>query len=85
MVVAERRDELLAHCQARGIECKVHYPIPLYRQEALAHLGHKAGDFPSTDRHAATSISFPCDQHLSRAELEHVVATVTAFYRERRA
>src|SRR5262249_845340 len=25
-LLAERRDELLSHCVARGIECKVHYP-----------------------------------------------------------
>ena len=81
MLLAERRDELLAHCQARGIECKVHYPIPLYRQEALAHLGHRAGDFPEADRQAATSISFPCDQHLSRAEQDAVIAAVAEFYR----
>jgi dTDP-4-amino-4,6-dideoxygalactose transaminase len=81
MVLAQRRDALLAHCQQRGIECKVHYPIPLYLQPALAHLGHKPGDFPQADRQAATSISFPCDQHLSRPEQDHVVATVADFYR----
>jgi aminotransferase EvaB len=81
MVLAQRRDALLAHCQERGIECKVHYPIPLYLQEGLAHLGHRRGDFPEADRQAASSISFPCDQHLSRAEQDHVVATVAAFYR----
>ena len=81
MVLAERRDALLAHCQERGIECKVHYPIPLYRQEGLAYLGHKPGAFPQADRQAATSISFPCDQHLSRPEQDHVIATVAEFYR----
>jgi dTDP-4-amino-4,6-dideoxygalactose transaminase len=81
MVQALRRDALLAHCQQRGIECKVHYPIPLYLQQGLAYLGHKPGDFPQTDRQAANSISFPCDQHLSRAEQDHVIATVTDFYR----
>jgi aminotransferase EvaB len=81
MVLAQRRDALLAHCQERGIECKVHYPIPLYLQPALAYLGHKPGDFPQADRQAANSISFPCDQHLSRPEQDHVIATVTDFYR----
>jgi aminotransferase EvaB len=81
MVLAERRDALLAHCQQRGIECKVHYPVPLYLQQGLAHLGHRPGDFPQADRQAANSISFPCDQHLSRPEQDHVIATVTDFYR----
>lgn len=81
-LIAERRDALLTYCQERGIECKVHYPIPLYRQDGLAYLGHKTGDFPQADFQAANSITFPCDQHLSRAEQDHVIATVAAFYRE---
>jgi len=83
IVFAERRDELLAHCLANGIEAKVHYPIPVYRQRALAHLGHATGDFPVTDGHTETIITFPCDQHLSRAEQDHVVATVREFYEGR--
>lgn len=80
IVFAEDRDGLYAYCRERGIECKIHYPIPLYRQEGLAFLGYRPGDFPVTDRHAATSITFPADQHMSREQLEYVVATVRAFY-----
>jgi dTDP-4-amino-4,6-dideoxygalactose transaminase len=81
MVFAERRDELLAHCQAAGIEAKIHYPIPVYRQKGLAHLGYRAGDFPVTDRHVGQVITFPCDQHLSREQMDFVIETVRAFYR----
>lgn len=80
IVFAERRDELLAHCLANGIEAKVHYPIPVYRQKGLAHLGYRAGDFPVTDRHLGEIITFPCDQHLSREQQDHVIATVRSFY-----
>jgi dTDP-4-amino-4,6-dideoxygalactose transaminase len=80
-VIAERRDALLAHCHARGIEAKVHYPIPLYLQEGLRHLGHRRGDFPRTDFLADNSITFPCDQHLSLREQDHVIAAVAEFYR----
>lgn len=80
ILFAEDRDALLQHCLDAGIEAKVHYPIALYRQEALAHLGHVAGDFPVTDRHVDTMISFPVDQHLTRAEQDYVIETVKAFY-----
>jgi len=81
MVFAEDRDALLRHCLDRGIGAKVHYPIPLYRQKALRHLGYQPGSFPVADRHAATVISFPVDQHVTGAELELVVEVVEAFYR----
>jgi aminotransferase EvaB len=84
IVFAEDRDALLAHCLAAGIEAKVHYPIPVYRQQALAHLGHRLGDFPVADRHTHSIITFPCDQHLSRAEQDHVIATVRSFYEAKR-
>jgi dTDP-4-amino-4,6-dideoxygalactose transaminase len=43
-------------------------------------VGYKLGDFPVTDRHAETTISFPVDQHLSQAEQDFVVDTVREFY-----
>lgn len=81
MIFAERREELLQYCLKSGIEAKVHYPVPIYLQEALGFLGHRRGDFPVTDRHAETVISFPVDQHLTRAEMDHVIDTVRRFYR----
>jgi dTDP-4-amino-4,6-dideoxygalactose transaminase len=81
IVFAEQRDALLAHCIANGIEAKVHYPVPIYRQPALAHLGYRAGVFPVADRHTREIITFPCDQHLSKEEIDYVIDTVGGFYR----
>jgi len=78
---AERRDELEKHCAARGIECKIHYPIPAYAQKGLQHLGYRPGDFPVADRHARTTITLPVHQYLTRAQLEFVADTVSSFYR----
>lgn len=80
MVFAEDRDGLYRHCLANGVEAKIHYPIPLYQQRALAGLGYRPGDFPESDRQAASVISFPCDQHLTREQLECVVETVRGYY-----
>jgi dTDP-4-amino-4,6-dideoxygalactose transaminase len=52
----------------------------VYRQEALAHLGHAPGAFPVTDAQALSAITFPCDQHLSKEEMDYVIATVRDFY-----
>ena len=82
IVFAKRRDQLFQYCLDKGIEAKVHYPIPLYQQKGLAHFGYKPGDFPVSDRHAREIISFPCDQHLSREQQDYVIATVRNFYRE---
>ena len=81
IVYAENRDSLLEYCISRGIEAKIHYPIPIYRQEALASVV-KDLVFPQTDYQAKNIISFPCDQHLSNGEIHEIIQAVTDFYRE---
>ena len=80
IVFAENRDKLLEYCIKKGIEAKVHYPIPMYRQPAMNFLKHKKGDFPITDKHCKNIISFPCDQHLSKKEMDYIIKTVKDFY-----
>ncbi len=80
IVFAKKRDALLKYCLSRGIEAKVHYPVPIYRQEALNFLGHKKGDFPVSDYHTRNIITFPCDQHKTKKELDYVIKTVKRFY-----
>jgi dTDP-3-amino-2,3,6-trideoxy-4-keto-D-glucose/dTDP-3-amino-3,4,6-trideoxy-alpha-D-glucose/dTDP-2,6-dideoxy-D-kanosamine transaminase len=80
VVFAEHRDDLLRHCVGKGIEAKVHYPIPLYQQDGLKFLGYRPGRFPVTDRHAREIITFPCDQHLSGTEQDYVIDSVREFY-----
>ena len=80
IVFAKKRDQLLKYCLKKGIEAKIHYPIPMYRQEAMKSLNHKVGDFPVSDYHAKNIISFPCDQHLSKKQLNYIIKTVKDFY-----
>jgi dTDP-4-amino-4,6-dideoxygalactose transaminase len=79
--MVERRDELLACCNARQIECKVHYPVPLYCQPGLRHLGYQPGSFPATDHHAASAITIPVHQYLEPRQLEFASETVRLFYK----
>ena len=80
IVFAEGRDGLLEHCIREGIEAKIHYPVPIYRQKALSFLGYKEGDFPVSDAHTKKIITFPCDQHLEKEHLDYIIETVRAFY-----
>jgi dTDP-4-amino-4,6-dideoxygalactose transaminase len=81
IIFAEKRDELLNYCLKKGIEAKVHYPIPMYLQESMKNLKHKKGDFPVTDMHTKKIITFPCDQHLSLKEMNFVIKCVKDFYK----
>ena len=39
IVFAKDRDGLLNHCLENGIDAKIHYPIPIYKQSALKVFG----------------------------------------------
>ena len=55
--------------------------LPIYRQKALSYLGYKEGDFPVSDAHTEKIITFPCDQHLEKKHLDHIIETVKIFYK----
>jgi dTDP-4-amino-4,6-dideoxygalactose transaminase len=75
-----KRDALVAHLRESGVEAKVHYPIPLFLQKGLRHLGYKPGDFPVTERQARRVVSLPVDQHLTEAQIDHAIASVRGFF-----
>ena len=78
--LAEDRDALLEHLHARGVEAKVHYPVPLHLQPASRHLGYKAGDFPVAEAQARSILTLPVHQHLTDEEIEHMIRCVRGFY-----
>jgi aminotransferase EvaB len=80
-VMPVHREALLTHLLNSGIEAKVHYPIPLYRQEGLKHLGYKKGDFPLSDEQAEQVISLPVDQHLTKEQMDYCIEKVKDYFK----
>ena len=83
MFEADDRDRLLAQLVEREIEAKIHYPVPLHLQPAGRRLGYKEGDFPVAERQAKRIITLPVHQHLSQSQVQFMIDSVTAFYRQR--
>lgn len=73
------RDELQAHLLTRDIRALVHYPIPIHRQRAFAHLPPVA--LPVTERQADMILSIPVHSWLSDAEVETVTEAVSSYFR----
>jgi len=75
----EQRDALQRHLAARKIGCAVYYPCPLHLQPLYASLGHRAGDFPHSERAAQEVLSLPMYPELRKEQIARVVEAVTEF------
>lgn len=70
------RDQVLQQLAEQGVECKVHYPMPLHLMRCSTFLGYKKGDFPVTEQQAEQILSLPIYPELTQQQLEFVVAAV---------
>jgi len=80
VVRAADRAATAARLDAAGIETAVHYPTPIHRQPAYAHLGD-SGDpprLPEAERAAAEVLSLPIYPELSDAEVAAVADALAA-------
>jgi dTDP-3-amino-2,3,6-trideoxy-4-keto-D-glucose/dTDP-3-amino-3,4,6-trideoxy-alpha-D-glucose/dTDP-2,6-dideoxy-D-kanosamine transaminase len=80
IIRVKKRDELLAYLNGKGIEAKVHYPIPVHLQEAAQYLGYKEGDFPVSEDHARAVITLPAHQHITSEEIQYTIDNIRQFY-----
>jgi dTDP-4-amino-4,6-dideoxygalactose transaminase len=78
-ILENRRAELVAFLQARGIGNAVHYPIPLHLQPAFSGLGYQPGDFPNAERAASEVLSLPLFVGMTEAELSEVCSALGEF------
>jgi len=70
------RDEVLRRMIARGINCAVHYPVPIHLQKAYSFLGLGPGAFPAAERCAREFLSLPMYPELRPDQVRLVVNTL---------
>jgi dTDP-4-amino-4,6-dideoxygalactose transaminase len=75
----ERRDALQQFLSERKIGSTVYYPHPLHLQPLYASLGHRAGDFPHSERAAQEVLSLPLYPELRKEQIARVVESIAEF------
>ena len=81
VVQAESRDRLREFLESRGVETKIHYPIPIHLQKTAESLGYKRGAFPVCEAQSERIVSLPVHEYLTEAEQQYVVDRIREFYR----
>lgn len=79
VIRTERRDELIAYLEERGIGTIIHYPVPPHLSEAYAYLGYQRGSFPVTEKYADTVLSIPMYGGMTQEEQTRVIECLNAF------
>lgn len=80
VVRAEKRDELQAYLEERGIVTRVYYPLSLHLQRCFSYLGYKEGDLPVSERLSSEVLALPIFPELLPEEQERVVEEIAGFY-----
>lgn len=79
-ILADKRDELATHLQARGVPTAIYYPVPLHMQEAFGYLGYRKGDFPVSESLCNRILSLPIFPEMTAEERAQVIEGVSSFY-----
>jgi len=75
-VRVKNRDEVLQRMAARGVNCAIHYPVPIHLQKAYAFLGHGPGSFPVSEQCSQEFLSLPMYPELQPDQINFVVKTL---------
>jgi dTDP-4-amino-4,6-dideoxygalactose transaminase len=78
---AERRDDLRAHLQGKGIGSMIYYPVALHLQPCFAELGYGMGSLPVTETAMQEVLSLPVYPELTDAQQDEIIGAVREFYR----
>jgi dTDP-4-amino-4,6-dideoxygalactose transaminase len=79
-ILLSARDALREHLAGRGIETRIHYPVPLHLHPAYAFLGHRRGEFPVSEEASETVLSLPLYPTLADDQVEAVISAVRDFF-----
>ena len=75
------RDALKDYLGRKGIECGIHYPIPIHLQPIYrAMFGFREGDYPKSERLASECLSLPMHPFLTTEDARYVCENISEFY-----
>jgi perosamine synthetase len=81
VIKARKRDKLNEWLNEKGIQCGVHYPLPIPLQPIYKQLfKFELGDYPVSESVSQSCLSLPMFPSLTKAEIERVCEEIHRFY-----
>lgn len=79
VIRCDRRDELEAYLNEKGIGTVKHYPIPMHMQGAYYDLNIKEGELPIAEEISRTVLSIPMYYGISDEQVSYVIEAINSF------
>jgi dTDP-4-amino-4,6-dideoxygalactose transaminase len=76
VIQADDREALRNALNAAGVECGLHYPVPLHLQAAYADLGYEKGRFPVSEHLSSHILSLPMHPFITDEEVKRVASVL---------
>ena len=81
VVRTKQRDWLKVWLEQRGVQCGVHYPLPIHLQPAYRSLfAYSGGEFPNSEILSKTVLSLPMYPELQKDEIEVICENIHDFF-----
>ncbi len=81
VIQTARRDELQHYLMEQGIECLIHYPVPVHLQKAYSSKGWENGDFALTEKLAGRILSLPIFPGITEEQINYICDSIKTFHR----
>jgi dTDP-4-amino-4,6-dideoxygalactose transaminase len=81
VVRTDYRDELKTFLEASGIQCGIHYPVPIHLQPVYKQAyGYTEGTYPVTEQLCSQVLSLPMYPDMPQESIEKVANKIREFY-----
>lgn len=81
VIRTNRRDELKAYLDGEGIQCNIHYPIPIHLQPLYVNLfGFGEGMYQKSELLAKECLSLPMHPFLSDEDVNYISEEISSFF-----
>lgn len=77
-ITSENREALRIALSDEQIPTAMYYPTPIHLSTAYAHLNHKIGDFPISEKLSQTMFSLPMHPYLGEDQIDRICGIITS-------
>lgn len=78
-ILCNERERLAEFLKKNNIQTQIHYPIPPHLSPCYKFLGHKAGEYPVTEKYASEELSLPIYTGIPMEEVDKVISVINSF------